>query len=323
MRTRLLGTSVILASLAASTVLSAPAATADPTVTTFTFPVEGTSVSATRYAEPSASPRPVLVMALGLGSTQDKILPEVAPEFVAAGYDVVTFDYRYWGSSAGQPRNLIDIDSQLEDWRAAVGAARSLPGVDGTQIGLWGTSLSGGHVLSIGSENIPGVRAVVAQAPHVNGIATVSTIPVPALAQLTAVGTGDLAGSVVGREPIYIPIAAEPGTLGLLPEPGALQGYRTVLGESFDNRATARTALQIPFYSPNVVAQAGRAPTFIATGRQDNITPPAAARELAARMGAAGRDYPGGHFDVYPGGQAYPELIVDEIAFLHTHLPTS
>lgn len=309
-------------SLAASTILAVSTAGAAPTVTTFTFPVEGTDVSATRYSEPGGPARPVLVMALGLGSTQDRILPDVAPEFVAAGYDVVTFDYRHWGSSAGQPRNLIDIDSQLEDWRAAVGAARALPGVDGDAIGLWGTSLSGGHVLSLGSENIPGVRAVVAQAPHVNGIATVSTIPVPALVELTAVGTADLAGSAVGRESIYLPIASEPGSSGLLPQPGALQGYRTVLGDSFDNRATARTALQIPFYSPNVVAQAGRAPTFIATSREDNITPPGAARELASRMGAAGRDYPGGHFDVYPGGKGYPELIVDEIAFLRENLPT-
>ncbi|MBY6363212.1 alpha/beta hydrolase [Rhodococcoides corynebacterioides] len=322
MRPRLVSALGLLLTLLVSVLITAPSASAAPSVTAFSFPVEGTDVSAFRYSEPSPTPRPVLVMALGLGSTQNRILPEVAPEFVAAGYDVVTFDYRYWGSSAGLPRNLIDIDSQLEDWRAAIAAARSLPGVDGNAVALWGTSLSGGHVLSIGSENIPGVRAVIAQAPHVNGIATVSTIPVPALAQLTAVGTADLAGSAVGAQPTYIPLASEPGTLGLLPQPGALDGYQRVLGADFDNRATARTALQIPFYSPNLVAQTGRAPTFIGTGVADNITPGFAARELANRMGAAGRDYPGGHFDVYPGGAAYPELIRDEVAFLQQHVPT-
>ncbi|MGB7363340.1 MAG: alpha/beta hydrolase [Rhodococcus sp. (in: high G+C Gram-positive bacteria)] len=281
---------------------------------------KGLEMSGVHYSAAGDGPRPVLVMALGFGCTQDAILPEVAPRFTEAGFDVFTFDYRYFGASAGVPRNFIDIPSQLEDWRAAVDAAKNLPGVDRDRVGMWGTSFAGGHVLQIGSENIPGVRAVIAQAPHVNGIATVATIPVPILAQLTALGTADAAGSLIGQPPIYLPTAGEPGTVAMLPQPGALDGYKRVVGADFDNRTTARTALEVPFYSPDLVAALSKSPTFIATGDTDNIVSSPAARALADRMGAEGRGYPGGHFDVYPGGVAYPQLILDQIAFLQNHL---
>jgi hypothetical protein len=59
------------------------------------------------------------------------------------------FDYRHFGASDGQPRQLIDIAGQLDDYRAAICFARSLRGVNAKRIALWGTSLSGGHVIAV------------------------------------------------------------------------------------------------------------------------------------------------------------------------------
>ena len=48
------------------------------------------------------------------------------------------------GRSYGQPRQIVDVRKQREDYHAAVRFARSLSGVDPERIAIWGTSLSGG-----------------------------------------------------------------------------------------------------------------------------------------------------------------------------------
>ena len=91
--------------------------------------------------------RPVVVMAHGLGGTKDSGLEPFAVGLAKAGLDVLAFDYRGFGDSAGEPRQRVDLDAQVEDYRAAMAAAASLPGVDRGRIVLWGVSLAGGHVL--------------------------------------------------------------------------------------------------------------------------------------------------------------------------------
>jgi hypothetical protein len=39
---------------------------------------------------------------------------------------MLTFDYRYFGRSESEPRQLVDCYSREEDWRAEVELARSL-----------------------------------------------------------------------------------------------------------------------------------------------------------------------------------------------------
>lgn len=57
----------------------------------------------------------MIVMAHGLGGTRRMRLTAFAERFVAEGYACLVFDYRYFGDSEGQPRQLLDIKSQLED----------------------------------------------------------------------------------------------------------------------------------------------------------------------------------------------------------------
>src|ERR671925_204684 len=50
-------------------------------------------------------------------------------------------------TSEGEPRQLLNIRRQLDDWHAALAFARSLEEVDAERVGLWGSSFSGGHVV--------------------------------------------------------------------------------------------------------------------------------------------------------------------------------
>lgn len=83
-------------------------------------------------------------MAHGLGATRTMRLAAFARRFVEAGYAALVFDYRHFGDSGGEPRQLLDIGRQLDDWQAAVRFARTLDDIDPTKVILWGSSFGGG-----------------------------------------------------------------------------------------------------------------------------------------------------------------------------------
>jgi fermentation-respiration switch protein FrsA (DUF1100 family) len=102
----------------------------------------------------------------GFTRTRDQ-LTFYAEAFAGAGLAVLTFDYRHFGESEGSPRQVVDIDKQIEDWRSAIAMARTLDRVDSKRIALWGSSLSGGHVINLAAED-PTLAAAVAQVPAID-----------------------------------------------------------------------------------------------------------------------------------------------------------
>src|SRR5690349_11095765 len=121
------------------------------------------------------SGRPCVVMAHGFGGTRDTGLLDYAEGFAAAGLDVLLFDYRGFGDSDGTPRQRVSYRRQRADYRAAVRAARALPGVDPARIVLWGTSYSGGHVLPVAVSDAR-IAAIISMTPAVDGRAALLAI---------------------------------------------------------------------------------------------------------------------------------------------------
>src|SRR5690606_36168684 len=105
--------------------------------------------------------------------------------FVKKGFAVLSFDYRHFGGSEGEPRNLISIPKLLEDWEAAVNYALTIKNVNTNKIGLWGSSFAGGHVIVTASSHPKKDRigAVVAQVPCVDGFGSalhiIPNMPIP------------------------------------------------------------------------------------------------------------------------------------------------
>ncbi len=106
-------------------------------------------------------------MAHGLAAVKEMRLDAYAERFAAAGLNVLVFDYRHFGASDGDPRQLLDIKKQHQDWVNAVAHARSRPEVDAERVALWGSSLSGGHVMAVAGTVDP--AAWSPQVPHVSG----------------------------------------------------------------------------------------------------------------------------------------------------------
>src|SRR3954451_24594355 len=116
------------------------------------------------YEPGGEGPFPCVVLAHGWTGGREQLFDASAERFAEEGMAAVVFDYRHFGASQGQPRQLLDIGRQLEDWERAVAFARSLPFVDARRIALWGTSFSGGHVQETAARD-RGIAAVVAMVP--------------------------------------------------------------------------------------------------------------------------------------------------------------
>lgn len=113
-------------------------------------------------------PLPVVVMAGGWCYVRELVMPHYADIFSRAGLAVVLFDYLRLGASEGEPRQHLDPNDQIEDYRNAISFAETLPEVDPARIGVWGISYSGGHVLILGATD-PRVKCVVSTIPVVDG----------------------------------------------------------------------------------------------------------------------------------------------------------
>ena len=80
-----------------------------------TFESGGSTIAAVFYRPNRPGRHPCVVMAHGFSGTMDWILPDFAAVFAAAGFAVLTFDYRHFGASEGQPRQLVDSQRLVGD----------------------------------------------------------------------------------------------------------------------------------------------------------------------------------------------------------------
>ncbi|WP_067819589.1 alpha/beta hydrolase [Nocardia inohanensis] len=208
------------------------------------FPSGQDECAAWLYTSPDLDgPRPMVIMAHGLGAVREMRLDAYAQRFAEAGWSVLVFDYRHLGASGGVPRQLLDIGRQRADWHAALAFARALPEVDVDRIALWGSSFGGGHVLQVVSEDTH-IAAVVAQCPFTDGPASlrsrIRTGPLSVIA-LTVAGILDTVGSWFGAKPILLPMAGTAWMPAFVASPDALAGASALLpaGTRLSRRSSA------------------------------------------------------------------------------------
>lgn len=288
------------------------------------IPVAGEIIAARHFpattdALSGPAGRPCVVMAHGLGATKDCGLFEFATALTAAGTDVVTFDYRHFAESSGQPRQLISLDRQIADYHAVVDYARRVDGVDAARIVAWGVSLSGGHVIRVAAAD-PKLAGVISLTPATDGLAVVThmlrTLGPRHIMRVMARGARDVMAKLLGRPPVLIPVVAAPGEVAGLSAAGALEGMIRIAGPTWRNEFAARLVMVMGAYRPVASASRVRCPALVQVGDQDRIAPPEAATVAATRMRAVVHHYPCDHFDVYPGAGWHERVVKDQIAFL-------
>ena len=192
------------------------------------FDSGGTKCAAWHYPGTNGA---CVIMAAGFGVTKEPGTDRFARRFHDAGFTVVAFDYRNFGDSGGHPRQVARIRDQLADWQAAIAFASTLPQVDPTRLAIWGFSSSGGHIFKVAARH-PQVAAAIAQTPNADGPAAsrnAARYQTPlALLRLTGRGIVDTLGGLLGRPPLLVPLAGEPGTVALLTTPDGREGDRAL-----------------------------------------------------------------------------------------------
>ena len=133
------------------------------------FTSGGETVRGHLYVPEGQGPFPIVVMAGGWCYVKELVQPSYAEAFVQAGCAALVFDYRNFGDSDGSPRQHLDPNMQLEDYKNAISYAETLDIADADRIAVWGISYSGGHALIIGATD-PRVKCVVSTIPVVDGL---------------------------------------------------------------------------------------------------------------------------------------------------------
>jgi uncharacterized protein len=277
------------------------------------FPSGSDSCAAWLYpAAGGADPAPIIVMAHGLSGTRRDRLGPFAERFAAGGIAALVFDYRGFGDSTGEP-DLFDPARQLDDWRAAIAFARSLPGVDAGRVATFGSSLGGGNALAAAAGDLR-VAAAVSQVPFLDRDSQTYRSSAEVTTRMLA----------VAADGGYLRAVGKPQEAAFIRAPGAEAGWRHVVATGEDSRWRNRVSagwLLGPPYNPIRHAATLHCPWLVCVAGSDQVAKPGPAID-AARRAPQGelRVYPGvDHFDIYDGPQ-HEAVAADELEFLQRHL---
>lgn len=285
------------------------------------FRSHGETLGADFYRPQGVKQPAVIIMAHGFAGERKFSLPQTATRFAEAGYAVVLFDYRGFGNSSGQPRELVSVQHHLEDWQAVLDQVRRRKDVDTRRIVLWGTSFSGGHVITIAARNRSsrsGVAGVISLVPGIDGLAASTTYPKLLLPKAMALGLRDLAASRVGAEPVRVPVVARDG-VRCLASPDSYDGYMSMVpaGTNWTGHVPARIIALAGLYRPTALANKVTVPTLMIGAEKDAIIPIKATRKAAAKLRRGHYvEWPMGHFELYQGQEWFERGIAEQLAFL-------
>jgi quorum-quenching protein AidA len=273
-------------------------------------------------------PVPCVVLCHGFSGTMDRLTVH-ASRFANAGTAALLFDYRNFGESGGEPRQLVEIDGQQGDIRAAVAYARSRPEIDPERVALWGNSLGGGYVITVAAGD-PRIAAVVAQIPY-NGFPKRKDIRhtsgTSSQLKLTAAIFWDTIKGKLGLKPFYIPMVGRRGELAVAvaASDAAQHHVETMTGGDRDtlwkNEVAPRALLPMARFKPSQYAPKVQAPVLVCAAEADRETPLENVRRLAdlAPRGEL-RVFLGTHFDFYLSPELRDRALEEQTLFLQEHL---
>lgn len=274
------------------------------------------------YLPESTNPAPIIVMAHGLGAVRSMRLDAFAERYCEQGYACLVFDYRYFGDSSGEPRQLLSIKHQLEDWANAVQFAQKDKRVDGSKVIVWGSSFSGGHVLKTAA-NVPGIAGVMSQCPFTNGLAsTLALNPISSL-KVTTLATLDVITSPIKKTPVMVNLSGNAGDAALMTAHDALAGYNAIKpeGNTIPGYVAARFGFAIATYFPGLSAAKITCPTLLIACLKDTVAPVGPTLKYAKKLQQGTVvEFDTGHFDIYVGDW-FEKTVAVQVDWLAKNFP--
>jgi uncharacterized protein len=246
---------------------------------------------------------PAIVMAHGFSAVKEMYLDRFAERFVAAGFVTLVFDYRHFGESDGEPRGQLFPFDQHEDYRNALTWLSDQPEVDPKRVGAWGSSLSGAHVIYLGSVDRR-IKAVAAQVPGVMNVESRRAMDPQRFEQFGRFLLGDRIGRYNTGAVNYMKVVAPQGESCALPPTDAYEWFMEAgkIAPNWFNGVTLESLELTLQYDPaHNIQFVAPTPLLMIVAEHDSLIPMAVSIQSYERA----RDpkkmilLPCGHFDVY------------------------
>jgi len=287
-----------------------------------TFYSEGCRLSGDLYLPeglPAHERRAGIVLCHGYTGVKDLYLPDNARVLNAAGYAVLTFDYKGWGASEG-PRSRLAPYSRVADVQAALTFLGLQSNVDAARLGIYGTSYGGATVVWVGAVD-PRVKCIVSVVGVGNGRRWMRSVRRPdewfdLLDRARAdreKRVGDGISELVDRSQILLPDrqSAELAAVARRANPAAVNELPL---EFIDDT--------LSFHPEWVVDRIAPRPILFITTDGDRLVPPEESEALFARAGEPKRlvTLRGfGHYEVY-SEPAFGLVMAETTAWFGKHL---
>lgn len=273
--------------------------------------------SALSYKTSRSKPKGLIVMAHGLGGVKELWIDKFAEFFAHHGYDCFLFDYRNHGASDGNKRYLVSVRDQLRDWNNAIDFAKQKSNTD--SIILFGTSLSGGHVIKLLAKRAD-IKMAISQCPYTNALATLRTFSAKNVVQFTIPVTLDLLSCLTGYHPYMIRAVSENSETALMNIPNNEKYIkRFPKGIEIPDSMPARTILELLKYSPGKYFKKITKPILVAPCLKDSLTPSSKTIELAKKCKTSTiKKFNCDHFDIY-FDEFFKDACKSYLEFLDSH----
>ncbi|KAF8590408.1 alpha/beta-hydrolase, partial [Ramaria rubella] len=232
------------------------------------------------------------------------------------------FDYRGFGASGGQPRNLVTVERQLQDYRSVIEYARAHPDMfHSNKIIVAGSAFSGLHIADL-VVNDPGLAGGMAHCPLLDGYAALKAGPMNFTLVFWA-----LVDSIKGRlglSPTFVKAIGKPGELAFLTTPSCHPGFVDMFAQGntpfseAPNVIAGRAAFETMAARPGLKLKDAKCPVLFVRAEDHDVIPATVIKDV---IEAAGDKVevcvaPGGHFEVMRGGKGYETNIRAQVEFL-------
>ncbi len=267
-----------------------------------------------------AEMRAGIILCHGYTGVRNLYLPEIAGLFAAAGYVVLTFDYKGWGDSEG-PKTRLAPHSRVADVQAALTFLAARKEVDPEQLGLFGTSYGGSTVVWVAAID-PRVKCVISVVGVGNGARWMRSVRRPdEYHDLLQRSAADRVQSMTTGKSEFVPRDQV-----LLPDRESAQ----LSAAARRNVAAAVNEIPLEFiddtldFNPEwVVDKIAPRPVLFITTDDDRLVPPQESEAMYARAGEPKKlvVLQGfSHYQVYTG-EALRQVMDASLAWCCQHLP--
>ncbi|MBT2117458.1 alpha/beta fold hydrolase [Dyella sp. LX-66] len=274
-------------------------------------------LAATLHLPEQPGPHAAVLLCHGFCGTQPLLLPAFAAAFAQAGYVAVTFDYRGFGESGGERGRLVP-SMQIDDILAVLGWLKAHDQVDAQRIGLWGTSLGGGHVMGAAARDA-GVRCVVSQLAFADGEEVIAGHMSAEEKQAFLATLAKMEERKQAGKEMFVPVTRVLGD----PESKAFFEKHKDHFPDLSIKIPMLTVKEMFHYKPAANAAQVTCPTLVVVAGDDGVNPPAQGTALFEAVGAPTKQLHvqegAKHYDAYEGPH-FEQVVQRQLAWYGQHL---